>query len=122
MLKLVQEWGQRENKENDRGVNSTMIYCKKCINVRMYPQYNNNTTIKNKIKTNEKCKVSCLTVKILCIISQGVFYFVAATNISFTTTFTVICFPEVFHSICAFFLSNHHANLFNFSFPSLSLF
>jgi hypothetical protein len=90
MLKLVQEWGQRENKENDRGVNSTMIYCKKCINVRMYPQYNNNTTIKNKIKTNEKCKVSCLTVKILWIIDQGVFYFVAVTNISFPTTFTVI--------------------------------
>jgi hypothetical protein len=24
------------------GVNSIMIYCKKCVNVTMYPQYNNN--------------------------------------------------------------------------------
>jgi hypothetical protein len=89
MLKLVQEWGQKGIKENDGGVNSSMIYCKNYINVRMYPQYNNNI-IKNKIKTNKKCKVSCLTVKILWIIDQGVFYFVAVTNISFPTTFTVI--------------------------------
>jgi hypothetical protein len=29
-------------KENDGGVNSTMICCKNSVNVTMYPQYNNN--------------------------------------------------------------------------------
>jgi hypothetical protein len=54
MLKLFQEWGYQGVKENDHGVNSTMIYCKnfcKCHNVPPVQQYDNkniNTEEKNK--------------------------------------------------------------------------
>jgi hypothetical protein len=40
ILKLFQEWG-KGYKENNEGVNSTMIYFKNFY-VTMYPQYNNN--------------------------------------------------------------------------------
>jgi hypothetical protein len=80
-LKLVQELGEKRIKENGGWVNSTMIYCKNYINVRMYPLYNNNI-IENKIKSNKNCKMSCLTLKIQWIIGQGVFYFISAANTS----------------------------------------
>jgi hypothetical protein len=34
------------DKENDGGVNLTMMYCKDFVNVTIYPQYNGNMIIK----------------------------------------------------------------------------
>jgi hypothetical protein len=42
ILKLFQEWGQDVIRENDRGVNSIVMYCKnfcKCHNVSPVQQY-----------------------------------------------------------------------------------
>jgi hypothetical protein len=51
LLKLFQEWEGKGVKENGRGVNSSMIYCKNFYKCHSVPPPS--TTIKNKRKKKE---------------------------------------------------------------------
>jgi hypothetical protein len=47
-VETVSRMGEGSIRRMIEGVNSTMIYCKHFVNVTVYPQYNNNMTIKIK--------------------------------------------------------------------------